>query len=116
MSKGNTKAQNLTGIISTESILITRESNWIQTKTVIWFVLFVLFFWLNKTNQINQINQINKTNQIDQRDQMNQTNQVTRQTGLVPDVQAIEVLLCQNGFCAACQIGEKWRTMTWEIF
>jgi hypothetical protein len=30
MSKGNTKAQNLTGTISTESILITVESNWIQ--------------------------------------------------------------------------------------
>jgi hypothetical protein len=27
-----------------ESILLTVESNWIQTKTVIWFVLFVLFF------------------------------------------------------------------------
>ena len=80
----------MTGTISTESILITGESNWIQTKTVIWFVLFVLFFWLNETNQMNQTNQINKTNQIDQ---------ITRQTGLVPDVHAIEVLLCQNGFC-----------------
>jgi hypothetical protein len=27
------------GTISTESILITGESNWIQTKTVIWFGL-----------------------------------------------------------------------------
>jgi hypothetical protein len=27
---------------------------------------------------------------------------LTRQTGLVPDMQAIEVLLCQNGFSAAC--------------
>jgi len=44
LSKENRKAQNLTGIISTESILITGESNWIQTKTVIWFVWFVLFF------------------------------------------------------------------------
>ena len=30
MSKGNTKAQNMTGALSTESILITVESNWIQ--------------------------------------------------------------------------------------
>ena len=30
MSKGNTKAQNMTGTISTESILISMESNWIQ--------------------------------------------------------------------------------------
>lgn len=34
MSKGNTKAQNMTGTISTESILITAESNWIQMKAV----------------------------------------------------------------------------------
>ncbi len=40
MSKGNTKEQSMTGTISTESILITVESNWIQTKTVIWFVWF----------------------------------------------------------------------------
>jgi hypothetical protein len=45
MSEGNTKAQSMTGTISTESILITVESNWIQTKTVIWFVWFVLFVW-----------------------------------------------------------------------
>jgi hypothetical protein len=45
MSKGNTKAQRMTGTLSTESILITVESNWIQTKTVIWFVWFVLFVW-----------------------------------------------------------------------
>jgi hypothetical protein len=38
MSKRNTKAQNMTGTIPTESILITGESNLIQTKTVIWFV------------------------------------------------------------------------------
>jgi len=63
MSKGNTKAQSMTGTISTESILITGESNWIQTKTVIWFVWSVSFIWLN------QINYMNKTNQ---RDQMNQ--------------------------------------------
>jgi hypothetical protein len=31
MSKGNTQAQNMTGTLSTESILITGESNWIQT-------------------------------------------------------------------------------------
>jgi hypothetical protein len=30
MSEGNTKAQSMTGTISTESILITVESNWIQ--------------------------------------------------------------------------------------
>jgi hypothetical protein len=33
MSKGNTKAQNMTGTISTESILITVESNWIQMRS-----------------------------------------------------------------------------------
>ena len=38
MSKGNTKAQNLTGTLSTESILITVESNLIQMKTVIWLI------------------------------------------------------------------------------
>ena len=54
-------------------------------KTVIGFIWFVSFVWLNETNQTNQINQINKTNQIDQ---------ITRQTGILPDVQAIEVLLC----------------------
>ena len=34
---------------------------------------------------MNQINQIDQTNQMDQ---------ITRQTGVVLDVQAIEVLLC----------------------
>jgi hypothetical protein len=34
--------------------------------------------------------------------QINKTNQITRQTGLVPDVQAIEVPLCRDGFSAAC--------------
>jgi len=29
----------------------------------------------------------------------------TRQTGLVPHVGTIEVLLCQNGFSAACEAG-----------
>jgi hypothetical protein len=32
MSKGKTKAQNMTGALSTESILITVESNWIQMR------------------------------------------------------------------------------------
>ena len=54
----------MTGTISTESILIIVESNWIQTKTVIWFVWSVSFIWLNQTNRINQMNQIDKTNQI----------------------------------------------------
>jgi hypothetical protein len=71
MSKGNTKAQEITSTGLAESILITGESNWIQTKTVIWFVWFVLFIWLTETNRINQMNQINKTNQINR-------------TGLVP--------------------------------
>ena len=57
MSKGNAKAQNITSNSSAESILITVESNWIQTKTVIWVVWFVSFVWLNKTNQIDQMNQ-----------------------------------------------------------
>jgi hypothetical protein len=34
--------------------------------------------------------------------QINQMDQITRQTGLVPDVQAIEVLLYGNGFSADC--------------
>jgi hypothetical protein len=58
MSKGNTKAQNMTGTLSTESILITVESNWIQTKTVIWFVWFVSFVWLNQANRIDQTDQM----------------------------------------------------------
>jgi len=33
---------------------------------------------------------------------MDQADQITRQTGLVPDVQAIETLLCRNGFSADC--------------
>jgi hypothetical protein len=47
--KGKEEAQEMTNCISAESILITGESNWIQTKTVIWFVWliwFVLFIWL----------------------------------------------------------------------
>ena len=44
MSKGNTQAQNMTGTLSAESILITVESNWIQMKTVIWSVWFGWFF------------------------------------------------------------------------
>ncbi len=35
MSKGNTKAQGLTSNLSAESIWITGESKWIQTKTVL---------------------------------------------------------------------------------
>jgi len=49
MSKGKKRTQNMTGTISTESILITVESNWIQAMTVVWFVWliwFVLFIWL----------------------------------------------------------------------
>jgi hypothetical protein len=41
----------MTGTLSTESVLITEESNWIQTKPVIWFVWFVLFVLLNQTNR-----------------------------------------------------------------
>ena len=58
-------AREMTSTFSTESILIRGESNWIQTKSVIWliwFVWFVLFVWLNETHQMNQINQINQTN------------------------------------------------------
>jgi hypothetical protein len=66
MSKGNTKAQEMTSSISTESILIRGESNWIQTKTVIWFIWFVLFIWLTESNRINQMNQRDQTNQTDQ--------------------------------------------------
>jgi hypothetical protein len=33
---------------------------------------------------------------------MDQTDQITKQTGLVPDMLAIEVLLCRNGFSATC--------------
>jgi hypothetical protein len=32
MSKGNTKAQEMASTISAESVLIRRESNWIQTR------------------------------------------------------------------------------------
>jgi hypothetical protein len=41
------------------------------------------------------MNQINKTNQI---------NQITRQTGLVPHVQTIEVFACQNSFFISCYV------------
>ena len=57
MLKGNTQTQEMTGTISTESILITGESNWIQTKIVIWliwFVWFVSFVWFNQTNQMTR--------------------------------------------------------------
>ena len=51
---------------------------------------------------MNQINKTNHTNQIDQINQMDQTDQITRQTGLVPHVRTIEVLLYRNGFSAVC--------------
>ena len=44
MSKGNTGKEEMTNDISAESILITGESNWIQRKTVIWFLWFVWYF------------------------------------------------------------------------
>jgi hypothetical protein len=34
--------------------------------------------------------------------QMDQTDQITRQTGLVLDVQALEILACKNSFSAVC--------------
>ena len=40
--------------VSTESILITVESNWIQTKPVIWFVLSIWFIWFNRLVWFNQ--------------------------------------------------------------
>ena len=60
LSNGNTKAQEMTSAISTESILIIMESNWIQTKTVIWLILFVLFVWLNQINQRDQRDQFKR--------------------------------------------------------
>jgi hypothetical protein len=51
----------------------------------IWSVRSVWFVWLNETNQ------------------MDQTDQITRQTGLVPHVQTIEVLACHNRFSTACE-------------
>jgi hypothetical protein len=51
MSTGNTKAQEVISTISAESVLISVESNWIQTKPVIWFIWFVLFVLLNQTNR-----------------------------------------------------------------
>jgi len=55
-----------------------------QPVLFIWSVRSVWFVWLNWTKQ------------------MDQTDQITRQIGLVPDMQANEVLLCRNGFPAAC--------------
>jgi hypothetical protein len=43
----------MTGTISTESVLIIGESNWIQMKTFIWSISFV---WANQTDRINQMN------------------------------------------------------------
>jgi hypothetical protein len=48
------------------------------------FGLSGLFGWLHETNQ------------------MDQTDQITRQTGLVTDVQALEVLACRHSFSEAC--------------
>ena len=45
MSRENTKAQEVAGNISAESILIKGESKWIQTKTVIWFCCAPLKLW-----------------------------------------------------------------------
>jgi hypothetical protein len=53
----------------------------------VWFVWFIWLILFNETNQRNQ---------------MDQTDQITRQTGLVPDVLAIEVLACHNSFSATC--------------
>jgi hypothetical protein len=50
----------MTSPISTESILIRGESNWIQTKTVIWLIWFVLFVWLNQRDQIDQTDRIDQ--------------------------------------------------------
>ena len=57
MSEGNTQAENITGTLSTESILIPVESNWIQTKTVIgliWFVHLIRFVQPNKQDEPNK--------------------------------------------------------------
>ena len=48
----------MTSPISTESILIRGESNWIQMKTVVYLIWFILFVWLNQIDQTNQTNQI----------------------------------------------------------
>ena len=70
------KAGEITNTFSVESISITEESNWIQTKTVIWFIAFVgsisflsfiwfvsfVWFLVEETNQMNQINRTNQTN------------------------------------------------------
>jgi hypothetical protein len=41
---------------------------------------------------------------------MDQTDQITRQTGLVPDMQTIEVLASHNGFSATCQANGRFET------
>ena len=38
---------------------------------------------------------------------MDQTDQITRQTGLVPDVQTIEILLRRNGFFSGCYTSSR---------
>jgi hypothetical protein len=92
-SDGRAHCQERKGVVQQNAEKVRRPVLFIWSVRSVWsvsfnwFVWFVLFIWLN---QINRINQINKTNQI------------TSQTGLVPDVKAIEVLLWRNGFSAAC--------------
>jgi hypothetical protein len=50
----------------------------------VWFVWFIWLILFNQTNQRNQMDQI------------------TGQTGLVPDVQTIEVFACHKSFSATC--------------
>ena len=53
MSERNTKQQKTRGARSTESILITRESNWIHLFALVWSVRFVRsvsYGWLNQTD------------------------------------------------------------------
>ena len=64
--------------------------------------LVCLVFWLNQTNRINQMNQTNQTNQINQMDQIDRA---------CPGRAGIEVLLCRNGFSAACYVA-AWDLMT----
>lgn len=59
--KGTMKARNINKAFSAESIVIIVESNWIQLKTIrwfVWFIWFVLFVWLKETNQTSQIEQM----------------------------------------------------------
>jgi hypothetical protein len=54
-----------------------------QPVLFMWSVRSVWFVWLHETHQMDQI---------------------TRQTGLVPHVQAIEVLAYHNSFSPACKL------------